>query len=281
MRAITPSPALLDIAVAAQAFHGLLGEVAAALADPELGDRRQHAPLRGRSASGPGAVEGARQAHGQRGGGFALQRQVGQHVAHQRLLDQRLAEGLALRRVVQRQAQRLAHQAAGAQGAVQPRQRAHGQDLRHAAAFSPTSQASRQELDLGAGVGLVAQLVLQALDAQALRRAVGQHARQEEARQAARRLRQHQEGVAHRRRHEPLVAGQAVARAPGVVPSGSACVVLARTSEPPCFSVMPMPMVTPGLSARAGSAGRRRGWSSRAPSRRYMAGLARSAGVTA
>ena len=28
------------------------------------------------------------------------------------------------------------------------------------------------------------------------------------------------------------------------VPSGTARVVLARTSEPPCFSVMPMPMVT-------------------------------------
>ena len=38
-------------------------------------------------------------------------------------------------------------------------------------------------------------------------------------------------------------------------PSGAACVVLARTSEPPCFSVMPMPMVTPGLSFHSLSAG--------------------------
>jgi hypothetical protein len=34
----------------------------------------------------------------------------------------------------------------------------------------------------------------------------------------------------------------------GAPPLGSARVVLARTSEPPCFSVMPMPSVTPRLS---------------------------------
>ena len=38
-------------------------------------------------------------------------------------------------------------------------------------------------------------------------------------------------------------------------PMGTACVVLARTSEPPCFSVMPMPMVTPGLSRQVFNAG--------------------------
>ena len=35
------------------------------------------------SCASPRAVEGARQAHRERGGGLALQRQVGQHVAHQ------------------------------------------------------------------------------------------------------------------------------------------------------------------------------------------------------
>ena len=39
------------------------------------------------------------------------------------------------------------------------------------------------------------------------------------------------------------------------LPSGTACVVLARTSEPPCFSVMPMPMVTPVFSENSLSAG--------------------------
>jgi hypothetical protein len=157
--------------------------------------------------------------------------------------------------------QRLPHQAAGAQRAVEPRHRAHLEDLRDAAAFLADQPGRRAvELDFGAGVGLVAQLVLQALDADRVAAAVGQHARQEQAAQAGRGLRQHQEGVAHRRREEPLVAGDAVARAPVVAASGSARVVLARTSEPPCFSVMPMPMVTPALSRQGFSAGRSCGW---------------------
>jgi hypothetical protein len=37
--------------------------------------------------------------------------------------------------------------------------------------------------------------------------------------------------------------------APGPpLPAGTAVVELARTSVPPCFSVMPMPMVTPRLA---------------------------------
>ncbi len=51
-------------------------------------------------------------------------------------------------------------------------------------------------------------------------RAVRQHARHEEAAQAAGRLRQHQERVAHRRREEPLVAGDAEALAPVVLAVG-------------------------------------------------------------
>ena len=39
------------------------------------------------------------------------------------------------------------------------------------------------------------------------------------------------------------------------VPSAVARVVLARTSEPPCFSVMPMPMVRPGFCENTLSAG--------------------------
>ncbi len=46
-------------------------------------------------------VVGAREAHRQRGRGLGLHAQVGEHVAHQRLVDQRLAEGAAVRGVVQ------------------------------------------------------------------------------------------------------------------------------------------------------------------------------------
>ena len=77
---------------------------------------------------------------------------------------------------------------------------------------SPISQAvAPVVLDLGGGVRPVPQLVLQALDAQRVPAAVGQHARQQEARQALGCLREDQEQVAHRRRAEPLMAGQQVA----------------------------------------------------------------------
>ncbi len=99
------------------------------------------------------------------------------------------------------------------------------------------------ELDLRRGVGAVAELVLQPLEMQRVDRAVGPKARHEETGQPARRLRQHQERVAHRRRHEPFVAGDRGSRRR----RGSARVVLARTSVPPCFSVMPMPSVMPDL----------------------------------
>ncbi len=158
--------ALFHIAVAAQAFHGFLRKMAAALADPELGNGREqavHHLLMGIAR----VVKTARQTQRQRGGRFGLQRQIGQHVVHQRLIDQQLAKGLALRRVVQRQRQRLAHQPAGAQRAVQPRHVAHGQNLRHAAPFfAHQPGGGAHELHFGAGIGLVAQLVFQALNEQ-------------------------------------------------------------------------------------------------------------------
>jgi len=212
--------ALLHITVAAQTLHGFLGEVAAAFADPELGhgcEQAVHHLLVGVA----GAVEAARQAKGERGRGFRFERQIGQHVFHQRLVDECLAKGLALRRVVERNAQRLAHQAAGAQGTVQPRHGAHGQDLRDAPALlTHQPGAGTDELHLGTRIGLVAQLVFQALDEELVHGTVGQHARQKEAAQTVGGLRQDQEGVAHGRGEKPLVAGDAEALAPGVAAGG-------------------------------------------------------------
>ena len=68
---------------------------------------------------------------------------------------------------------------------------------------------------------------------------------------------------------------------PGPPPfSGRATVVLARTSEPPCFSVIPMPASAPGFSVAGRSRGsyseeRMRGSHSAASS-----GWWRSAGTT-
>ena len=66
-------------------------------------------------------------------------------------------------------------------------------------------------LDLGRGVGAVAELVLEAHQVDGVALAVGGPARDEEAGEALGGLREGEEGVGHRRRAEPLVAGEAPA----------------------------------------------------------------------
>ena len=75
-------------------------------------------------------------------------------------------------------------------------------------------------------------------------------------------LRQHQEGVAHGRRHEPFVAGEAEDAASPSALTNAARVMLARRSEPPWFSVIAMPNSAPvfsrgGRGARDRSCARR------------------------
>ena len=72
------------------------------------------------------------------------------------------------------------------------------------------------------------------------------------ARESAGRLGENEEGVAHRRRAEPLVSVEYVASPP---PSGSARVSFARTSEPPWRSVIAMPQSAPAFSAGGRSTG--------------------------
>ena len=63
------------------------------------------------------------------------------------------------------------------------------------------------------GIGAVADLVFQALEMDRVDRAVRTKARHDKTRQSAHRLRQHQKGVAHRRRHEPFLAGDDISLA--------------------------------------------------------------------
>ena len=99
---------LLDVAGAAVALERLERVVGGALARPVLADRgRQALEQLGVACVRAGAVGvgvrfvvGARQAHRQRGRGLGLQAQVGEHVAHQRLVDQQLAERAAVGGVV-------------------------------------------------------------------------------------------------------------------------------------------------------------------------------------
>ena len=120
--------------------------------------------------------------------------------------------------------QGLAHQAAGAQGAVQPRHGAHFKDLLYSAAlFAHQPSGGPVKLNFGTGVGLVAELVFQALDAHVVERAaicrmikIRQHARQKQARQTHLGLRQHEECIAHRGREKPFVTDQGEAFSPRI-----------------------------------------------------------------
>jgi hypothetical protein len=104
-----------------------------------------------------------------------------------------------------------AHQPCRRDGAVETRQRHHFEDGAHAVALLANDLGDRAvELGLGGGIGAVAELVLQPHEMNAVRLAIGEQARHEETRQAVRRLAQHQKSVAHRRGHEPLVAGQVI-----------------------------------------------------------------------
>ena len=106
---------------------------------------------------------------------------------------------------------RRAHRRGRPEHAVEARVVDHLDDRRHTASLLADEPRPRGlELDLARRVRAVAELVLQPLDVEAVARAVRQHARDEEAREAAFRLRQHEERVAHRRRAEPLVARQLV-----------------------------------------------------------------------
>jgi hypothetical protein len=159
-------------------------------------------------------VVGAREAHRQRGRRLGLDAQVGEHVAHERLVDQRPAERLAVLGVVRRVDDARAHARRRADHAVQARVADHLDDRRHAAAgLADHARPRAVQLDLTRRVGAVAELVLQALDVELVARTVGQDARQQKARQALVGLREHEEHVRHRRRAEPLVAGDLVLRA--------------------------------------------------------------------
>ncbi len=134
--------------------------VRGALAAPVLADGRRQAleQLRvGLVLAGVGVflrfVVGAREAHRKRRGGLGLDAQVGEHVPHQRLVDQRLAEGAAVRRVVGGRGDAAAHPGGGADHAVQARVPDHLDDRRHAAAgLADHARPGAVELDLGGGV---------------------------------------------------------------------------------------------------------------------------------
>ena len=154
-------------------------------------------------------VEGAGDAktHGDRR--LGLDRQIREHVPHDRLIDQLSPESASLRAMVDRLAGRHPQPRRGAEHAIETRQGDHFDDRRHAAAFLADHPGeSAAQLGFAGGVGGVGAFFLQPQHLHRVFFAVGPPARQQETGQAARRLRQGQEKVAHRRRNEKLVSDQ-------------------------------------------------------------------------
>ena len=113
--------------------------------------------------------------------------------------------------MVHRLRQRHAHEAGRGERAIEPRQLHHLDDGAHAGALVADPQReSLGELDFARRIGAVAELVLEPLQPQRIDRAIGPKARHEKTGQPARRLRQHQKGVAHRRGEKPLVPGDRI-----------------------------------------------------------------------
>ena len=238
-------PGLLDVAVAAEHLHGLGRRRPGCACRPRTSPRRR--PAAGRPLAG---VQRRGQPHAERGRRLAL------HAPGRPARSASAAGRPAARRTP------------GGAGRGGP----PGSAPPAPSAAEPSTQSSRVVLTISMIAGTprpgspTSQPVvpsnstsLEALDrspslslsrcsAEHVARAVGQHARDEEAGDALVELGQHQEQVAHRRGGEPLVPGQRVA----AVGPGTARVVLARTSEPPCFSVMPMPAISPALGRRVG-----------------------------
>ena len=119
-------------------------------------------------------------------------------------------------RVMQRVREPGSHQARGSNRAILPRQLHHLDDGANALALIANALGiGILELDLGGCVGTVAELVLQALELDRIHRSVRPEARHEETGESFVGLRQHQKRVAHRRRHEPFMAGDTIGVAVG------------------------------------------------------------------
>ncbi len=116
--------------------------------------------------------------------------------------------------VMDRLRQRHAHDPRRGDRAIEPSELHHVDDRAHAPALGAHAPGECiRELDLGRCVRAIAELVLQALQAQCVDGSIGRKAGHQETGEPLRRLRQHQQAVAHGRRHEPLVADDGVALA--------------------------------------------------------------------
>jgi len=108
-----------------------------------------------------GFVEGPRQPHRADRRGLGLDREVGEDVSHQRLIDQELAEGRPVAGVVDRHRGSPPQPRAHPDHAVEPGVVDHVDDRRNPPALLADEARPRAgELDLARGVGAIPELVL-------------------------------------------------------------------------------------------------------------------------
>src|ERR1700687_4087415 len=106
---------------------------------------------------------------------------------------------------------RLSHERGGADDAVESSVIDHLDDGAHSSSLLPDPHCpSVLQLDLRGCIRPVAELVLETLDVECVARAVRQDARQQTAREPARRLRKDEKCVTHRRGAKPLLAREQV-----------------------------------------------------------------------
>ena len=196
------------------ALHRLKHQIGASTGIPVFGHRRAQ-------TGDCGLVGITRLIHGtcdpqpERQRCFGFKRHIGKNIAHQRLVNEPLTEGMAVPAMVQRLHQRLTHHARRRHGAIEPVARHHINDGSDAAAFLPHHQTvGLLKFDLGRGVGAVTQFVLEPLDRKIVALTVRAPARHQKARHPViGGLRQHQKRIAHGRGTEKLVSCQQIFRA--------------------------------------------------------------------
>ncbi len=218
---------VLDVAGAAEGFEALADDGDGLLAGHQLGDGLQQPeqrPLLVADDAGLLAAEQGDGAEDELEGRLRLRLHPRQRVDVQRLLGKRRAEGDAAPRVVARQRHAAAHEAGGADRIPGARDVEHRGD--HARAVRQPADGlgeSAVELQLRGRERARAELVLQAVDADAVQAALGplqlevEHRQTATAGTVALRSRQGQCHVGGGRRGEPLVAVEAPAfgRLPG------------------------------------------------------------------
>ena len=155
---------------------------------------------------------------------LALEREVGQDGRHRGLVDQPAPEGLAVRGPVDRLGHAEAHHRRRPEDAVVAGAADHRHDRPHATALLADERRPRAvEDDLGGRVGPVAELVLQAVDAEPVEPAVLVAAGGRGSTTGRRAVGEHEEGVRRHRGDEPLRARQLVlARRPPARPRAAA-----------------------------------------------------------